>query len=165
MLCKYCGIILMGKNVPERNIIGKVTMFPIIPAVSGFLVTIPTSMPNDAKSIGPKIRKGISQIVSVICAPKAQMPTTTMSRKQNVDKVMYQITLDANHSILVRGVKLSCLKSFVFLYSEDILTRENIGLMSIEKPMSPGIRKSMYVVCSVLTVVGVMPMTGLALGL
>jgi hypothetical protein len=122
-------------------------------------------MPNEEKSIGPRIRKGISQIVSVMCAPKAKIPTTTMSKKLNVDKVIYQITLDANHSILVRGVKLSCLKSFVFLYSEDILTRENIGLTSIEKPMSPGIRKSTYLLCSVLTVVGVMPMSGFALGL
>ena len=106
MFCKYCGILLMGKNVPARNIIGNVTMFPIIPAVSGFLVTVPTSMPNEEKSVGPKIRKGISQIVNVMCASKAKIPTTAMRRKLKTVKVMYQITLDANHSILVRGVKL-----------------------------------------------------------
>ena len=62
-------MMLIGKNVPERNIIGKVTMLPITPAVSGFLVTVPTNMPSDAKSIGPKMRKGISQAVNVtLCA-------------------------------------------------------------------------------------------------
>ena len=134
----------MGKNVPLRNIIGKVTIFPIIPAVSGFLVIVPTNMPSDAKSIGPKIRKGISQIFSVICAPKAKIPTATISRKLRVDNAIYQITLDANHSILVSGVRLNCLKSFVFLYSDEIFTRENMGLINIEKPIRPGIRKSTY---------------------
>ncbi len=65
-LCRYCGMMLMGKNVPERNIIGKVTMLPITPAVSGFFVTVPTSMPNAANSVGPRIRKGISQTVNVM---------------------------------------------------------------------------------------------------
>jgi hypothetical protein len=53
---------LIGKKVPARNIMGKVTMLPTTPAVSGFFVTVPTSMPSAAKSIGPKIRKGNSQI-------------------------------------------------------------------------------------------------------
>ena len=30
------------------------------------------------------------------------------------------------------------------MYSEEMLTSENIGLASIEKPIKPGIRKSMY---------------------
>ena len=69
-------MMLMGKNVPERNIMGKVTMLPMTPAVSGFFVTVPTSMPSEANSIGPKIRKGINQTVKVTCAPKAKMPTS-----------------------------------------------------------------------------------------
>ena len=55
-------MLLIGKKVPARNIIGKVTMLPMTPAVSGFLVTVPTSIPSAAKSIGPKIRKGSSQM-------------------------------------------------------------------------------------------------------
>ena len=60
----------------ERNIIGKVTMLPMTPAVSGFLVTVPTSIPSAANSMGPKIRKGISQSVNATCAPKAKIPTS-----------------------------------------------------------------------------------------
>jgi hypothetical protein len=56
---------LIGKKVPERNIIGKVTTFPITPAVSGFFVTVPTSIPKDAKSIGPNTKNGMSQTVRV----------------------------------------------------------------------------------------------------
>ena len=43
-----------------------------------------------------------------------------------------------------------------------MLTSENIGLVRIEKPIKPGIRKSMYAVCWVLTVADAMPMTGCA---
>ena len=43
-----------------------------------------------------------------------------------------------------------------------MLTRENMGLTSIEKPMRPGIKKSTYWVCSVLTVVEVMLIIGMA---
>src|SRR5450756_630424 len=138
---------LIGKKVPERNIIGKVTMFPITPAVSGFLVTVPTSMPREANSIGPKMRKGMSQTVKVMFAPKARVPTTTMNTKDIDDSTMYHIILEVNHSIFVSGVSDSCLNSFVFLYSEEMLTSENIGLTSIEKPMRPGTRKSMYLFC------------------
>ena len=63
-----------------------------------------------------------------------------------------------SHSIFVSGVRESCLKSFVFLYSEEMLTKENIGLVSIEKPIKPGIMKSMYFVCCMLTVADVIPM-------
>ena len=151
--------------MPARNIIGKVIMFPIIPAVSGFLVIVPTSIPSEAKSIGPKIRKGISQKVNSIWASKTKIPVKAINRKLATVNVMYHIIFDINHSILVSGVKLNCLKSFVFLYSDEILTRENIGLTSIEKPINPGIRKSTYFVCAVLTVVDVIPMIGFALGL
>jgi hypothetical protein len=59
-------MMLMGRNVPARNIIGNVTMFPITPAVSGFLVTVPTSIPKEAKSVEPRTRKGTSQTVNVM---------------------------------------------------------------------------------------------------
>src|SRR3989304_8227166 len=152
-------MMLMGKNVPERNIIGKVTMFPIMPAVSMLLVTVPTSMPSEAKSIGPKTKKGMSHNVKLTFAPYAKTPTATISRKETADRKMYQITLDISHSIFVRGVRESCLNSFIFLYSEDMLTSENMGLTRMENPMRPGIRKSMYLVCCVLTVVCIKPMT------
>lgn len=79
---------LIGKNVPAKNIIGKVTMLPMTPAVSGFLATEPTSIPSEANSVGPKIRKGISHGDSVMCAPKANTPTATISRKPAVDNAM-----------------------------------------------------------------------------
>ena len=66
---------------------------------------------------------------------------------------------EMSHSIFVSGVSDSCLKSFVLLYSEEMLTSENIGLTSMEKPTEPGIRKSTYFVCCMLTVAAVMPMT------
>ena len=144
--------------MPERNIIGNVTMLPITPAVSGLFVTVPTSIPRAAKSIGPKIRKGISPTDKVTCAPKAKTPTPTINRKPAIVKTMYHRTFELSHSIFVSGVSDSCLNSFVFLYSEEMLTNENIGLVSIENPIKPGIRKSMYFVCWVLTVVEVMPM-------
>ena len=76
---------------------------------------------------------------------------------------------DKQKSILVNLANVSCLEpsifrsdicliSFVFLYSEVMLTMENMGLTSMEKPISPGTRKSMYLVCPVLTVVCVTPM-------
>ena len=68
------------------------------------------------------------------------------------------IIFDASHSIFVSGVSESCLNSFVFLYSEEMLTSENIGLVRIENPIKPGMRKSMYFVCCVFTVAGVMLM-------
>ena len=46
----------LGKKVPARNIIGKVIMFPIIPAVSGFLVIVPTIIPNEEKSIDARVK-------------------------------------------------------------------------------------------------------------
>ena len=54
---------------------------------------------------------------------------------------MYHITLEVSHSIFVSGVSDSCLKIFVFLYSEDMLTIENIGLTSMAKPIKPGTKK------------------------
>jgi len=39
-----------------------------------------------------------------------------------------------------------------------MLTSENIGLTNIENPIRPGMRKSMYFVCSMLTVVWETPM-------
>lgn len=135
---------LIGKNVPDKNIIGKVITFPITLAVSTLFVNVPTNMPNEAKSIGPRTRNGISQTVNMMLAPKTKIPTATISRKEIVDRHMYHKTLDASHSSLVSGVKDNCLNNFVFLYSEDMLTRENMGLTSMEKPTSPGTRKSMY---------------------
>ena len=61
---------LTEKKVPARNIIGKVIRLLITAAVSDVLVTVPTSMPRDAKSAGPRIRNGNIQIVRVILAPK-----------------------------------------------------------------------------------------------
>jgi hypothetical protein len=134
----------MGKNVPARNIIGKVMTCPTTLAVSVLLVTVPTSMPIEEKSIGPRTRNGMSHSVNVMCAPKAKTPTAAISKKESTDKNMYQRTFEDSHSILVIGVKDNCLNNFVFLYSDDMFTRENIGLTSIEKPMRPGIRKSTY---------------------
>ena len=135
---------LMGKNVPDKNIIGNVIMLPTTLAVSTLFVTVPTSMPSEQKSIGPRMKKGISQIVRVMFAPNTKTPTATMSKKEITDRKMYQRTLDASHSNLVSGVKDNCLNSLFFLYSEEMLTIENMGLISMEKPMSPGTRKSMY---------------------
>src|SRR4030067_3251352 len=129
---------LIGKNVPERNIIGKVMTCPTTLAVSVLLVTVPTSMPTEEKSIGPRTRNSMSHSDSAMCAPKARTPTTTISKKESTDSSMYQSTLEASHSILVRGVKDNCLNSFTFLYSEDMFTSENIGLTSMEKPTRPG---------------------------
>ena len=140
-------MLLIGKNVPARNIMGNVTMLPMTPAVSGFFVTVPTNMPSAAKSIGPKTKKGINQGVIATCAPKAKIPTPTINKKPAIVKTMYHIILEISHSIFVSGVRESCLNSFVFLYSEEMLTKENIGLVSIEKPIKPGIKKSMYFVC------------------
>jgi hypothetical protein len=137
----------MGKNVPERNIMGKLMTFPITLAVSGFFVNVPTSMPIEEKSIGPRIKKGISHTVSVMLAFQTKIPTETMSKKLSVERKMYQSTFEASHSILVSGVKDNCLNSFDFLYSELMLTSENMGLINTENPMSPGIRKSTYLVC------------------
>src|SRR6266571_328893 len=120
MFCRYAGIRLTGKKVPERNIIGKVIRFPTTAADSTLLLTIPTSIPRDTKNSGPITKKEI-------------IPRTT-----------YQIIFEVNHSVLVSGVKDSCLNSLVFLYSLLMLTRLNIGLVSTENPISPGMRKSMY---------------------
>jgi len=137
---------------------GNVTMLPMTPAVSGFLVTVPTNIPSAAKSIGPKIRNGSNQGVNITCAPNAKIPTPTISKKPAIVKTIYHIILDASHSIFVSGVSESCLNSFDFLYSEEMLTKENIGLVSIEKPIKPGIMKSMYFVCCMFTVADVIPM-------
>ena len=69
-----------------------------------------------------------------------------------IESVMYQMTLLASHSILCSGVSESCLNSLVFLYSLVMLTMANMGLTRIENPIRPGIKKSMYLVCSVFTV-------------
>src|SRR5271157_373262 len=108
-------MMLIGKKVPERNIIGNVTMLPMTPAVSGFLVTVPTSMPSEAKSVGPISRKGMSQGVNAMFAPYTNIPTTTISMKLMTVKTMYQSIFEASHSNFVKGVRDSCLNSLVFL--------------------------------------------------
>jgi len=47
----------MGKSVPTKYIIGNVTMFPIPFSISGFFVTVPTTVPNESKSVGFNRRK------------------------------------------------------------------------------------------------------------
>src|SRR3989304_2762958 len=123
---------LMGKKVPERNIIGNVIMLPKTLALSMLFAKVPTNMPSEQNIIGPKIKNGISQTVSVMCAPNTKVPTATMSRKDITDKMTYHITLDDNHSSLESGVKDNCLNSLLFLYSEDMLTIENMGLTRME---------------------------------
>ena len=53
---------------------------------------------------------------------------------------MYQVILEMSHSVLVRGVRESCLKILSRLYCELMFTRANIGLVRTENPMSPGTR-------------------------
>jgi hypothetical protein len=144
---------LMGKKVPDKNIIGNVIMLPTTLAVSVLFVTVPTSIPSEQNIIGPRIKNGMSQTIRVMsvrmmCASNTKIPTAAMSKKEITDKKMYHNTFDANHSSLVSGVKDNCLNSLFFLYSEEMFTIENIGLISIENPMSPGTRKSMSFGCS-----------------
>src|SRR4030067_1241135 len=151
-------MMLRGKNVPDRNIIGKVIMLPMTLAVSTLFVMVPTSMPREQNIIGPRIKNGMSQTVRVMLAWNTKIPTATMSKKEIVDKMMYHITFEASHSNFVSGVKDSCLKSLFFLYSAEMLTIENIGLTSIENPIKPGIRKSTYFGVSYPTVAVSIPM-------
>jgi hypothetical protein len=79
---------LIGKNVPDKNIIGNVIMLPSTLAVSTLFVIVPTSIPIEQNIIGPKMKNGISQTVSVMCAPNKKIPTATMSRKDSTAKIM-----------------------------------------------------------------------------
>ena len=49
-------MILIGKKVPERNIIGKVITFATTLSVSTLFATVPTSILREEKNMGPKIR-------------------------------------------------------------------------------------------------------------
>src|SRR5205809_5289447 len=144
MFCRYIGIKLTGKKVPERNIIGNVIRFPTTAADSTLLLTIPTSIPSDTKNSGPITRNGIIIKAQSRCAPKSATPTWVIRKKEITPSTTYQITFEVSHSVLVRGVRDNCLNSFVFLYSLLILTRLNIGLVRTENHTSPGARKSMY---------------------
>jgi len=124
---------LMGKKVPDKNIIGNVIMLPTTLAVSVLFVTVPTSIPSEQNIIGPRIKNGMSQTIRVMsvrmmCASNTKIPTAAMSKKEITDKKMYHNTFDANHSSLVSGVKDNCLNSLFFLYSEEMFTIENIGI-------------------------------------
>src|SRR3974377_969077 len=132
-----------GKKVPERNIMGNVMMSPPTPADSTLFVTVPTSIPRETKNRGPIIRKGITAALIETCAEKKSLPNKVIKKNEMMERTTYQITLEVSHSPFVSGVKDSCLKNFDFLYSEEMLTMENIGLVRIEKPTRPGIRKSM----------------------
>jgi hypothetical protein len=68
--------VLTGKNVPDRNIIGKVIRLPTTAADSTLVETVPTSIPRDTKRNGPMRRNGMIHRVNVICAPKAKTPTS-----------------------------------------------------------------------------------------
>ncbi len=78
----------IGKKVPDKNIMGKVIMFPTILAVSGVFDTVPTSMPKEQKSSGPSTRNGISHSVNVMFAPNTKMPTPAISRKETDERTM-----------------------------------------------------------------------------
>ena len=79
---------LIGKNVPDKNIIGNVIMLPITLAVSTLFVMVPTSMPREQNIIGPRMKKGTSQTVRVMLAWNNKIPTATMSKKDTTDKTM-----------------------------------------------------------------------------
>src|SRR6266516_2765720 len=144
MFCRYIGIRLTGKKVPERNIIGNVIRLPTTAADSTLLLIIPTSIPRDTKNSGPITKNGSIINLYSRCAPKSAAPTWVIRKNEIIPRTTYQITFEVSHSVLVRGVRDSCLNSFVFLYSLLMLTRLNIGLVRTETPTSPGMRKSMY---------------------
>src|SRR5919205_2256528 len=121
--------------------------------VSTLFATIPMTIPSEAKNMGPRIRNGMIQTDKKTCAPKPNAPTPTISTKEITPRKIYQSTFDTSHSPLDRGVSESCLKSLSFLYNEDMLTSENIGLVRMENPIKPGIKKSMYVKDCPFTVV------------
>src|SRR5712692_3540569 len=141
---RYCGIVLTGKKVPDRNIIGNVIRFPTTAADSTLFVTVPTSIPRETKKSGPITRNGRIKADIPMWAPKSPIPTTVISKNERIERMVYHMILEVSHSPFVNGVSDSCLNSFLFLYSEDMLTRENIGLVSTVNPTRPGTRKSMY---------------------
>ena len=73
-----------------------------------------------------------------MCALKASVPTVVIKIKEIIESTMYQMTLETSHSPFVRGVRESCLKNLDFLYSEEMFTMENMGLVKMEKPIKPG---------------------------
>src|SRR5918911_1372241 len=156
----YIGMERIGKKVPDKNIIGKIMTCAMILEFSTFFATIPMTIPNEAKNMGPRIRNGMSQNDKKTCAPKPNVPTPTISTKEITLRKIYQSIFEISHSPLERGVSESCLKILSFLYNEDTLTSENIGLVRMENPMRPGTKKSMYVSDCPFTVVWYMPTTG-----
>src|ERR1039457_6194074 len=94
--------------------------------------TVPTSIPSDTKRNGPRRRNGIIQREYVMLAPRSWTPIVVMRTKETSVRTMYQIILESNHSVLVRGVSESCLKTLSRLYWELMLTSANIGLVSTE---------------------------------
>ncbi len=74
-----------------------------------------------------------------------------MSMKEMIERNVYQTILAVSHSVFVKGVSDNCLKNLDFLYSLEMLTMENIGLVRTLNPISPGTRKSMYLAdCEVI---------------
>jgi len=110
---------------------------PTMLAVSTLFATIPMTIPREAKNMGPRIRKGMSHADKEICAPKPNIPTPTIRTKEITPRKIYQSIFETSHSPLDKGVSESCLKSLSFLYNEEILTSENIGLIRMDNPIRP----------------------------
>src|SRR5579872_4144717 len=119
---------LIGKKVPERNIMGKVMMFPMTPADSTLFVTIPTSIPRETKKSGPTIKNGMIAAERPTWAWNAAVPKAYIKTNEMIEIAMYQMTLETSHSPFVSGVSDNCLKNFDFLYSDEMFTIENMGL-------------------------------------
>src|SRR5450759_3204548 len=140
MFCRYAGMVATGKNVPERNIIGKVTRFPTTAADSTLFETVPTSIPSETKRNGPSSRNGTISREKVMWAPSKPTPRAVIRKKEIIVRRTYHLSLESSYSVFVRGVSESCLKTLSRLYWELMFTRANIGLVRTEKPTRPGTR-------------------------
>src|SRR6266567_1620373 len=115
MFCRYAGIRLTGKKVPDRNIIGKVIRLPTTAADSTLLLTVPTSIPRETKNKGPNTRNGRIRRETAMWAPNRYVPTVVIRRKERIDRNVYQNIFEVNHSVFVNGVRDNCLKNLDFL--------------------------------------------------
>ncbi len=81
-------MVLTGKNVPERNIMGNVMRLPTTAADSTLVETVPTSIPRETNMNGPSRRNGMTHGVKVMCAPKAKMPNADIRRNEIMVMIM-----------------------------------------------------------------------------
>jgi hypothetical protein len=114
-------------------------MYVTILAVSGLFATVPTSIASEVKNTDPSARNGITQGVSETCAPKTNTAVAKLEAKANAVTIMNQRALEESHSTLVIGVSDNCLKSFVFLYPDEVAVRDSIGTRIVAILMSPGV--------------------------